>query len=139
VSGGQIVTEDDILTVLYDGSLQLDMVWEDLGADPVHVAAPLAELVASGRVRYRGCKHDRHDSSCVVVRRRAAGCPVSGTYEVTVSDANGVCFTATVTPAPWTARDALELATDLARCLKPDHRVAAVAVAGARDEGHAES
>jgi hypothetical protein len=60
-------------------------------------------------------------------------------YEVTVSCVNGVCFTATVTPAPWTARDAQELATDLARCLKPDHKVAVIAVAGARNEGAAVS
>lgn len=59
-------------------------------------------------------------------------------YEICVIDSsNGTtCFTATVTPAPWTARDAQELATDLARCLKPGHAVTAVA-AGMRDEGHA--
>ncbi len=59
-------------------------------------------------------------------------------YEVTVTDrTNGeVCFTATITPAPWTARDAPELATDLARCLNPDH---AVAVVGAGSEGRAET
>lgn len=61
---------------------------------------------------------------------------MSGSYEVTVSGEDGVCFTATVTPAPWTARDTQELATDLARCLKPGHEVA---VAGARDEGVAGS
>jgi 16S rRNA G1207 methylase RsmC len=60
------------------------------------------------------------------------------TYDVTVTDrANGeVCFTATITPAPWTARDAQELAVDLARCLEPGHTVTAV---GDRDEGRAET
>lgn len=59
-------------------------------------------------------------------------------YEVTVTDGTTgeVCFTATITPAPWTARDAQELATDLARCLNPDHTVAVV---GASDEGRAET
>lgn len=63
------------------------------------------------------------------------------TYEITITDRENdtVCFTATVTPAPWTARDAQELATDLGRCLKPGHAVAAVAALGARDEGRAET
>lgn len=64
---------------------------------------------------------------------------MSGTYEVTVSGMDGLCFTATVTPAPWTARDAQESATDLARCLKPDHQVAVVAAVNSRDEGAAAS
>lgn len=64
---------------------------------------------------------------------------MSGTYEVTVISDGATCFTATVTPAPWTARDAQELAVDLARCLKPGHMVAVVAAAGARDEGRAET
>jgi len=63
-------------------------------------------------------------------------------YEIAVIDsrADGApCFTATITPAPWTARDAQELATDLARCLKPGHTVTVVAAAGSRDEGQAAS
>lgn len=64
---------------------------------------------------------------------------MSGTYEVTVTGEDGTCFTATITPAAWTARDAQELATDLARCLKPGHTVDVLAPAGPRDEGRAES
>lgn len=60
------------------------------------------------------------------------------TYEVAIGDANGTCFTATVTPAAWTARDAQELANDISRCLKPGHTVTAVSTA-ARDEGAAKS
>ncbi|MGI5247748.1 hypothetical protein [Dactylosporangium sp. CA-139066] len=62
------------------------------------------------------------------------------TYEIAVIDSSdgSTCFTATVTPAPWTARDAQELATDLARCLKSGHVVTAVAASG-RDEGRAET
>jgi hypothetical protein len=65
---------------------------------------------------------------------------VSGTYEITITDSSAgtTCFTATIAPASWTARDAQELATDLSRCLKPGHAVAVVA-AGSRDEGRAES
>jgi hypothetical protein len=65
---------------------------------------------------------------------------MSGTYEVTFTDGRDgtTCFTATVTPAPGSARDAQELATDLTRCLHPGHAVAVVA-AGSRDEGRAES
>lgn len=55
-------------------------------------------------------------------------------YEVTVADEAGeTCFTATVIPAPWTARDAQELATDISRCLAPGHTV--TAVSATRDEG----
>lgn len=59
-------------------------------------------------------------------------------YDVTVTDraAGTVCFTATITPASWTARNAAELASDLARCLNPGHTVTTV---GSRDEGRAES
>jgi hypothetical protein len=66
---------------------------------------------------------------------------MSGTYEVTVTDVSDgtTCFTATVTPAPWTARDAQELAADLTRCLKPGHTVGVVATLGDRDEGQASS
>lgn len=65
---------------------------------------------------------------------------MSGTYEVAVSGGDGsVCFTATITPAPWTARDAQELADDLARCLKPEHSVTVVAALGGRDQGRAAS
>lgn len=62
------------------------------------------------------------------------------TYEVAITDDTdaSTCFTATITPAAWTARDAQELATDLARCLKPGHTIAVVA-AGSRDEGAAKS
>lgn len=60
------------------------------------------------------------------------------TYEVTVTDrANGeVCFTTTITPAPWTARNSQKLAVDLARCIRPNH---VVTVVGARDECQAET
>lgn len=64
---------------------------------------------------------------------------MSSSYEVTVVSNGAACFTATVTPAPWMARGAQELATYLARCLKPGHTVAVVAVVDSRDEGQAES
>lgn len=59
-------------------------------------------------------------------------------YDVTITDRGDgtVCFTATITPASWTARDARELATDLARCLNPGHVITAVR---SGDEGRAES
>jgi hypothetical protein len=72
----------------------------------------------------------------VLGERRRRWRTVSGTYEVTVIADSAACFVATITPAPWTARDAQELATDLARCLKPGHTVKAV---GSQDEGQAES
>jgi hypothetical protein len=59
-------------------------------------------------------------------------------YEVAVvGDTGETCFTATVTLAPWTARDAQELATDISRCLKPGHTV--TAVSATRNEGVARS
>jgi hypothetical protein len=65
---------------------------------------------------------------------------MSGTYEIAVTNDGGdTCFMATVTPAPWTARDAQELAEDLARCLKPGHAVAVVVAVGGRDAGRAAS
>lgn len=64
-------------------------------------------------------------------------------YEVVVTDTTDphaeTCFTATITPAPWTARSAQELAEDLSRCLTPGHLVVAVRAVGGRDEGRAES
>lgn len=66
---------------------------------------------------------------------------MTGAYEVTVTDTVNLttCFTAMVTPASWTARDAQELAEDVARCLKPGHAVAVVAAAGPQNAGRAES
>ena len=65
---------------------------------------------------------------------------MSSTYEVAVANHDGeMCFTATITPAPWTSRDAQEMATDLARCLAPGHVVTAVPAIGVADEGRATS